>query len=648
MRHSLFALATAVALTLQGTLALASPEALSQALSAVAARDFDLAEDLSRQIEDPAARDVIVWSRLRARSGEFADYEDFLARNDDWPGLPYLRRQGEYAIAPGTDAARVLAYFEATPPQTGTGVLRQAQALQETGAAGSAVELVVEAWTSMALTESEANALRELYGEALEPFHTMRLDHLLWIGAEEQARAMLPLVSQDWQRLAEARLVLQSRGNGVDAAIEAVPDELRDAPGLNHDRMVWRMRSGFWDTATDLVEEVSTSAEALGRPEAWADRRATLARDVMRDGDFDLGYEVAAHHFIDPRVDYLGFADLEWLAGYAALRLGRPEAAVEHFQLFREVVFSPISLGRAGYWLGRAHEADGNADAAAEAYALGATYQSSFYGQLAAERADLAPDPAFLGNEQFGPWRQADFINSSVLQAALTLYQGGEIDMAERFLTHLTESLEREQAGSLGELAFDLGSPHIALRIAKRAAQAGDEIMRAYYPVTDLAEADLPADAALILAIARRESEFDPVVRSGAGALGLMQVMPRTGRDTAARLEIPFSESRLISDPDYNALLGAGYLEYLEEEFGTNPVLIAAAYNAGPSRALAWIERFGDPRDPATDIVDWIEAVPFEETRNYIMRVTESLAIYDAQLSGSLSEPALSSVLTRR
>jgi soluble lytic murein transglycosylase len=396
------------------------------------------------------------------------------------------------------------------------------------------------------------------------------------------------------------------------------------------------------------MAERSTSAEALGRPAAWADRRADLARDVMREGEFDTCYDYASAHFVAPEDDYIAFAELEWLAGYCALRLDRAETAVGHFDAFRETVFSPISMGRAGYWLGRAHEAAGDDDAAAEAYALGAQYQSSFYGQLAAERGGLPVDPAFLGQEDYGDWRQASFTSSTVFHAALLLYEAGERDLAERFLTHLTESLSREEAGMLGDFALELGSPHIALRIAKRAAQNGHEIMRAYYPVTDLARADLPVDPALALSIARRESEFNPNVVSHAGAMGLMQVMPGTGRDTARALGIAYDEDRVMSDPAYNALLGATYIAGLNDRYDGNVVLVSAGYNAGPGRANEWIERFGDPRrEDAEGILDWIEAIPFTETRNYIMRVTESLAIYEAQLSGELPATGLTERLLR-
>ena len=408
----------------------------------------------------------------------------------------------------------------------------------------------------------------------------------------------------------------------------------------------WRMNAGFWESAGELMAERSTSAASLGRPSYWANRRADLARDVMREGDHATCYDYASNHHIDPEVDYGDFAELEWIAGYCAFHLGRFDTAAVHFQDFRDVVFSPISVGRAGYWLGRAHEAAGNAQAAAESYALGAQYQSSFYGQLAQERGGLPVNPEFLGDRDYGDWSTASFTNNTAFHAALLLYEAGERDLAERFFTHVTETLSEEDAGRMGDLMLALGEPHFALTVAKRAAQSGHEIYRAYYPLADLEDVDLPIPRAFALSIARRESEFDPNVVSGAGAAGLMQVMPATGADSAAELGIGFTQSRLLTDPAYNVLLGSNYIAGLMRDYDRNPILVSVGYNAGPGRVRQWLERFGDPRD-ADDVIDWIEDVPFSETRNYIMRVIESLPIYEAQLTGELPTLGMSERLVQ-
>ena len=650
MRRPLLAICVLLLPVLQSLPARAEADALSLALAALSAGDEALAAEAVAELDDPVARDIVEWTRLRRGGAPFDEYVDFLNRNPDWPGLPYMRAQGEPSLPRGGDPERVIAYFGAQSPRTGPGALALANAHMARGDAEAARAVVIEAWTGLTMSGDAAAALRSGYQSLLNEndLHIRRLDHLLWEGAEDRARAMFPLVPEIHHPLAEARLGLRARVPGVDGLVDAVPSALSNDPGLAFERFIWRIRSGFWESAGELLAERSTSAEALGRPLAWADRRADLARDVMREGEFETCYDYASRHFLDRDDDAVAFAELEWLSGYCAFRLARPETALGHFEAFRDTVLSPISVGRAGYWLGRAHEALGNADAAAEAYALGARNQSSFYGQLSAERGGIAPDPAFLGDEAFGDWRQASFTTSTVFHAALLLYEAGERDLAERFLTHLTEGLSRTDAGRLGDFALELGDPHIALGIAKRAAQNGHEIMRAYYPVTDLAEGNWPVDAALALSIARRESEFDPNVISHAGAMGLMQVMPGTGRDTAAALGIDYDLDRVLADPDYNALLATSYIAGLNERFDGNVVLVSAGYNAGPRRASEWIDRFGDPRqEDAEGIIHWIEAIPFTETRNYIMRVTESLAIYEAQLSGELPEIGLSDRLLR-
>jgi len=643
MRH-LFA---ALVFALSPLPALANAQALGLALDALAQGDATLAAEAAGRIDDPVALDVVRWTELRAGDGEFGEYQEFLAGNPDWPGLDLLRRRGEGNIPESARAPEVIAYFADTAPQTGTGALRLAAARAATGDSTGADAMIVNAWTTMVMTQEEARTMLARDDALLADHHIARLDNLLWEGVEDRARAMFTLVPAGWVQLAEARIALRHNRPGVDDLIAAVPAALADDAGLAFERFMWRMRAGAWDAAGDLMAERSDSAERLGHPEKWADRRADLVRDVMREGQFDLAYEYAANHHVREEDSYQDLAELAWLAGYTALRRGEPMLAIGHFERFRDTVFSPISVGRAGYWLGRAHEAAGNAPTAAAAYALGAQYQSSFYGQLAAERGGLPTDLAFLAQEDFGDWRMAGFAGATVFHAGLILYEAGQIDLAERFLTHLTESLNRTDAGRLGDMALDLGDPHLALMIAKRAAQSGFEIMRAYYPLANLTDAALPIPPALALSIARRESEFDPGVVSGAGAIGLMQVMPGTGRDTAAVLNLPYSETRLRTDADYNVLLGTTFLAGLIERFDGNPVLIAIAYNAGPRRADEWIARFGDPRAAGVDIVDWIEALPFTETRNYVMRVTESLPIYEAQLTGQLPASDLGARLRR-
>lgn len=606
--------------------------ALSRAVEAMRSGNWAAARIEARQ-DGPEALDVILWHYLREGKGDATEVMDFLARNPDWPGLPYLRKQSEIAMTEaGTNA--VMAFFSDDLPQTGAGALAHARALMAQGQEGLAEATVVLAWRTLAMTRDEHDAFLAGWGRLLAEHHVARLDMALWKGWQKTAADMLPLVSADWQALARARLALRASEPGVDGLIAAVPEGLAAHPGLAYERFLWRVRKRRDADAVALLNERSTSAEALGEPWAWAGDRRNLARELMREGKIAEAYATAARHFLVADGSESDFADLEWLSGYIALRfLDRPDLAVAHFQRFAETVFTPISLGRAGYWLGRAHEALGQTDAAREAYALGARYQTSFYGLLAAERGGIPPDPRLAGTEAFPEWREAEFTRSSVFRAAILLLASGEVSLGERFLTHLAEGLDRTDMGRLGRMLEEMRRPHVSVMLGKRAAQYGVELPGPYYAVPpEVAGREHPVATELVLAIARRESEFDPLVVSGAGARGYMQLMPGTAREVAGWLDLDYDLDRLLTDPAYNATLGAAYLSELAEVFGGNAVMMAAGYNAGPSRPTRWMELYGDPRKGEVDMIDWIEFIPFEETRNYVMRVTESLPVYRARL----------------
>jgi soluble lytic murein transglycosylase len=592
------------------------------------------------------ARDLVLWHLLREGKGDFAAYTDFVARRADWPGLPLLMKKGEAAIPVGHDPAAVLAWFAREAPQTGTGTLRAIEAHMARGEVADAEALAVLAWRDLELEPGEEADLLALFPRLLSDHHVARLDALLWEGRTGAAERLLPRVPEGWQALASARIALRRDRDGVDALIAKVPPPLADDPGLAFERFLWRKRKDRDDDAATLMADRSATVESLGRPEAWAADRRVMARALMRQGKPREAYRLASRHGLTEGSDY---ADLEWLSGFLALRrLDDAATAYRHFANFRQAVFTPISLGRAGYWEGRALEAMGRPIDAQAAYEFGAEFQTSFYGLLAAEKAGLPMDPALAGTETWPDWRQAAFLSSSVAQAALLLQKAGERDLCERFLRHLAESLDAAQMGQMADMVLDLGEPHLALSVAKLAADRGIVLNRPYYPVTGLAKAKLPVPAELALSIARRESEFDPVVVSPAGARGLMQLMPATAKAMAKKVGEDFALGRLTSDPDYNARLGTRYLADLIEKFGANPMLVAAAYNAGPSRPERWIRDFGDPRSDAVDAIDWIETIPFEETRNYVMRVTESIPVYRARLSGKTGQITLSADLEGR
>ena len=619
--------------------------ALGQALEEMRSGDWDAARAAARA-SGQAGQDIIEWHRLRDGQGSFDEVREFLARNGDWPGLPLLRRRSEGALPLGQRSDEVIAFFGADLPQSGAGSVALSEALRVTGRDSLAEAAARHAWVTHRMAAADEDLLLGNYGDVLRELHEDRLDMLLWRGRRSEAERMYPRVSEGWQRLAAARLDLRGKQPGVDARIAAVPAALSADPGLAYERAQWRFGKGRYEGASELLLAREGTVEALGQPQRWANMRRVLARDAMRDGKHRTAYRLASRHGM---TEGSAFADLEWLSGYLALRyLNDPATALRHFRSFRAAVVTPISLGRAGYWEGRAEEALGNAEAANTAFGFAAEYQTSFYGLLAAERLGLSLDPALTGQQVYPDWETQAFANSSVLTAALLLQRAGERNLAERFMTHLAESLTEDEIGSLSDLAFELEEPHIALMIAKRAASMGLTIPRPYYPIVDLGAANPAVPQELALSIARRESEFDPVVVSGAGARGLMQLMPRTAQQVSGELGLNYSQGRLTSDPVYNAQLGVAYLAELMDEFSDNAALTSAGYNAGPSRPRRWIELYGDPRSSRVDPVDWVEHIPFRETRNYVMRVMESLPVYRARLTGEVGPIRITDELRAR
>lgn len=615
-------------------------QAMRTALDLAASGDWDGALAVA-----PAdiGRDIIEWQRLRDGKGLLGDYESFLQRRPNWPGLPYLREMGEVAVARSTDAARVISYFDGQLPRTGKGAVAYVSALIIAGRGTEAEDEAMRAWAALSFAPDEEASLLALAPKALKLTHEVRLDGLLWDGSGPEAERMIPRVSEGWQKLARARMALRAGKDGVTQLIAAVPKDLQSDPGLAFERFQWRMKNDLYDEATALILERSETAASLGRPDIWADRRATLARYLMRNGKGREAYRVASRHRLTEGSDY---ADLEFLSGFIALRKRDDAAtALEHFRHLEAGVSTPISLARAYYWQGRAHEALGDKPAATEAYKKAARHQTAFYGLLAAERLGLSLDAALLSDARPADWRGSAFARSTNLAAARLLLQAGDLTLAKRFFLHLAEDLDATELDQLADLALTLNQPHIAVLIGKAAAERGIILPRAYFPVPDMVPDDLRVSRALALAIARRESEFDPAARSPADARGLMQVLPGTAKLMAPKLGLTYESARLISDPAYNVKMGAGYLREMVDEFGPSIALVASGYNAGPGRPRRWITEFGDPRSENTDIVDWVETIPFTETRTYVMRVVEGVIIYRAKLKGAVGPVRITSEL---
>ncbi len=612
-----------------------------RAVAAVKAAEqgWDVAANLAAGT-DPVTGDVLTWIRLREGKGTLAEYRAFFDARPDWPGLDRLRKAAEPEITADANPTETIAFFGGNAPQTGEGAVRLAQALLDTDNDVAAKATLRDAWLSLRLTDEGHDAMLDAFGEELAPFHVARTDALLWRWLTTDTRRMLPLLDADQRALATARMGYIRKAADLPKLFAAVPAALRGDPGLAYDRYSWLASRGNRTEAVKILRERSTSGAALGEPFRWSGWRRSLARWEMREGRADQAYLLASRHYL---TDGSAFADLEWLSGYIALKyMGDPVQALTHFQAALGEVETPISVSRMQYWIGRAHEVMNQPDLAADAFTAAADHQTAFYGLLASEKVGRALDPVWA---QAPIIPQTDVFAQDLTKAAFLLLAAGERGHAVTFFADLGATLEPGALAQVGAALDALDEQYYTLLLGKRALRRGVMVPQNYFPIHDLAAMDLPVDPALALSIARRESEFNIGIGSPVGALGLMQLMPATAEEVAGILELPYQRVRLTSDWEYNATLGAKYLAMLTEEFGPTPVMIAAGYNAGPSRPKIWMDDRGDPRLREMDVVDWIEHIPFRETRNYVMRVTESLPIYRARLTGQAGHVAFTALL---
>ena len=599
---------------------------MALALSAADARDWVTARDAARR-SGPMAEALVGWQAMRAGHGQIGDYIDFVRAYGDWPGLALLRERGDAKLRPDLPPQDIRDWLGNRLPDT----LASENGYLATLDPQAAVAERARFWTTVPLTAPEEAAFLAAHEGELAPLMTARAVAMLDRQEWAQAERLLPRLPEPDRPLLAARIALQAGRAGVDDLILALPEPARADPGLTMDRYLWRVRAKQHDGAQALMLEASTSAEALRDPAAWAQMRVDYARLAMRNGDWARAEALARPHFLPP--DNRHYADLEWLAGFAALKQGAADRALAHFLHLETVVGSQISRSRAFYWQGRAHEALGDQAAADAAFVQAAAMPGTYYGQLAAERIGATMPADYAAPGPLPDWRGAALGNSTVFQAGLWLLATGRADEAQRFFLHLSETADPQDTLRMARLMAEAGMPWHSLRLSKRAADKGVIHPGAHFPLTGLHDADLGVPAELVLSIARQESEFNPAARSPVGARGLMQVMPGTAEEMARRIREPYDVARLTQDGAYNARLGGAYLAGLRDRFGASTALIASGYNAGPGRPARWLRDFGDLRRDM-DPVEWVELIPFDETRNYVMRVTEAMPVYRARILG--------------
>jgi soluble lytic murein transglycosylase len=623
-------------------------DAAKQAIGLVRKGKSSEATALATSIGDPVAQKLVEWALLRSESGAgFERYAAFIRANPHWPSIPLLRRRAEARLwQERRDAATVRRFLDGEPTSA-RGRLALARVLMGEGDRAGAEREIRVAWQSAELSaETEAATLDEFGNVLTRADHSARMDRR--IGAKDFGAAMRAAKRLGSNEVAIVKACTAAEANSAKAGalLDAVSGEARRDLGYALCRLHWLLRRDNVAGAASLV--LAASREDLERQDTdeWWRERRVLARRLLDLGKPETAYRVV-HEAASPANPYYR-AEFHFMAGWIALRfLADPATAIGHLSRVDEGSADPIVRARAAYWRGRAAEAAGQFDQMRAQYEASARYPTAYYGQLA--RARLGLEEVALRRPPAEPVQD---VSRELLHAADILYAIGERDLVVSFVSDLAEHGSDDVAlAALGQLTAHYNDARAMLPIGKTALARG--LAMDLYAFPDIGVPPYSAigpqvDRCIIYSIVRTESAFDQRDKSLANAVGLMQVTPAAGRDTAKRFGAVYDWKRLVSDPVYNMQMGAAEIAGLLKDYRGSYIMTFAGYNAGRGRVQQWVAQHGDPRDPKVDAVDWIERIPIAETRNYVQRVMENLQVYRARFGASIAtvEPNLHRAVT--
>ena len=588
----------------------------------------------SKEAKDKSIYNFIQWRHLLTTGNQatFYDYMAFIQNNKDYPRISRIKYLAEQKLS--TDKIspkKIINWFGINEPLSGYGMLVLGESFIQTGDSENGIALIKRGWITAELSRDSMKSLSKKYRKYLDSKdYINRADYLAWENKYWDLKTMLPYLPKDYQLLYTARQILMSKSYGVDQAIKNVPQKFKNDAGLNHDRLKWRRKRGRIDSSLEILFSIKNNKDYLVRPDKWWVERAIMTRALIYKNKYETAYKVASQHSLDKGSE---FAEAEWLSGWIALSfLNDPILAVDHFNNFYQNVSYPISLARGAYWLGRSYEKIGDKRQSEDWYREATKYLTTYYGQLAFLK--INPSQNFELEEQADvkdDYRKY-FYNKELVKITHLLNELNKDKYTKNILRHLAN--DNIASGSeilAAELATNISRYDFAIQVSKLASYEKRFHNTFNYPIISVPQyvngRKIP-ETAFILSLIRQESEFDMRANSHVGAQGLMQIMPYTAKLVAKQAKLPYSKSRLTSDPEYNINLGSHYIAGLILQYDGAYPFATAAYNAGPKRVKHWKKINKDPQKKQIDFVDWVELIPFKETRNYVQRVMENYNVY--------------------
>jgi soluble lytic murein transglycosylase len=605
-----------------------------KSIQAIEKRQWATALTTSKKARDKSIHNFIQWRHLLTTGNQasFYDYLTFIKNNENYPRINRIKYLAEHKLSTKIiSPKKIIDWFGPNEPLSGFGKLILGESHIKKGNIEKGIYLIKDGWITADLNRSDMKFFRKKYKKYLNASdYIKRADHLAWENKYWDLKRMLKYLPKDYELLYTARQILMSKSYGVDKAIKNVPSKLKNDAGLNYDRLKWRRKRGRVDDSLEIIFKVKNNKDYLVRPDKWWTERSIMARALIYKKKYELAYKVSSQHSLDKGPK---FAEAEWMSGWIALSfLKDPILAIDHFNNFYQNVGYPISLSRGAYWLGRSFEKIGDKDQSIQWYKEATKYLTTYYGQLAFLK--INPNKKFELSEQVkvkDTYRKY-FYEKELVKIIHLLDELNKDKYTKNILRHVAN--DNVDSGSeilAAELATNISRYDFAIQISKFASYEKRFHNDFNYPIISTPNyvngRKIP-ESAFILSLIRQESEFDMTANSHAGAKGLMQLMPYTAKLVSKQAKLPYSKSRLTSDPEYNINLGSHYIAGLILEYDGAYPFATAAYNAGPNRVKYWKKINKDPQKKQVDFVDWVELIKFKETRNYVQRVMENYNVY--------------------
>lgn len=581
----------------------------------------------------PISEKLVYWLGILRDPHQFTSQElfTFLDSHPHWPHHEKLCKKAEEVIIQKASPEEILTWFENHPPQTPEGIMAYGKTLLAHQQKQKAAQLVGEAWQTMSLTKAQEKEFLTHFSSLLrETNHLARLDFLLRDEVVGEAARLLPHLSIHHQKIAHVRMMFLGGGLGALQKMKALPPQLQNNEGLLYDQAKWCRKRKDFESARQVLAKATMTPDYA---EKWWKEQNYIAREFIALRKHAVAYQIVKRHKVQPGVD--SFAEAEWLSGWLCLQfLNKTDTALAHFKTLSAHVKGAISKSRGAYWIGRVYEQKKENDLAAKAYAKAARYKTTYYGQLAAAKIKEKPFPVLSAapcatKDEVRRFEQSELVKAAYILKGLGNEANHELS---KFLLHISDQAETKAERELSVHLAQTLSPQDVVWAAKKAGYQEPVLLKCAYPVCAIPrKGQKIPEAPLVMAVAYQESRFAPSALSSVGAKGLLQLIPTTAALEAKRIGVAHKESKLF-DPHHNLVLGSSHLSHMLDNFMGSYILMMAAYNAGPTPVKRWVQEFGDPRSGEVDIIDWVEMIPYYETRNYVMRVLENVSNYRSAL----------------